>query len=409
MFTSMRVEDWRQFGVVDLAFHPRLTVLTGANATGKTTLLQVLGMHFNWIVPLLGVPIRDRAGRFMYVPGLRKSRAQDQPIRSIGQIQYDTGAVAELQVNEEVSNQYNISINNQQQLPGLSIPSHRSYYAYQPVTDIPTQFNPVEQLLQQYIGELYQRYLGSPSPTQKSPMYWMKLTLIEAGLFGQQSDNVIPNIEASEIFEGFQRVLRLLLPSSLGFTRIALQPPDVLIETASGRFPIDAVSGGMSALMEVAWQVFLRSRGTESFTVCIDEPENHLHPELQRLVIPALLESFPSIQFIVAPHSPFIVTSVPDSNVYVLQYDDSHQVFAELLDQVNKAASSNEVLRNVLGLEMTIPIWAQQQLESIIDRYSAEPVTEPMLNDLRGELASLGMEDTFPGAARDVLDREGLD
>jgi recombinational DNA repair ATPase RecF len=34
MFTSMRVEDWRQFGLVDLAFHPRLTVLTGANATG---------------------------------------------------------------------------------------------------------------------------------------------------------------------------------------------------------------------------------------------------------------------------------------------------------------------------------------------------------------------------------------
>jgi hypothetical protein len=235
-------------------------------------------------------------------------------------------------------------------------------------------------------------------------MYWMKMTLMEAGLFGQESPNVIANVEASEIFDGFQRVLRLLLPPSLGFQRIALQAPDVLIETAGGRFPIDAVSGGLSALMEVGWQVFLRSRGTESFTVCIDEPENHLHPELQRLVIPALLEAFPEIQFIVATHSPFIVTSVPESNVYVLQYDDQGQVFAELLDQANKAGSSNEVLRDVLGLEMTMPIWAQRRLEAIVDSYSSRPITEDMLEQLQQELATLGMQDAFPATARDVLD-----
>src|SRR6266498_129442 len=168
-----------------------------------------------------------------------------------------------------------------------------------------------------------------------------------------------------------------------------------------GRFTIDAVSGGLSALLEVAWQVFLQSRGTESFTVCIDEPENHLHPELQRIIIPALLQAFPSIQFIVATHSPFIVTSVPDSNVYVLQYDDERRVFADLLDEVNKAATSNETWRDVLGLEMTMPLWAQQRLESIVERYSRLPLSESMLQELRDELASLGMADAFPGTARD--------
>jgi hypothetical protein len=72
-------------------------------------------------------------------------------------------------------------------------------------------------------------------------------------------------------------------------------------------------------------------------------------------------------------------------------------VFAELLDQVNKAATSNEVLRNVLGLEMTIPIWAQRELEGIINRYSSQPVTEPMLDELRAEMAALGMEDALSG------------
>jgi len=48
-FLRLQVHDWRQFGSVDLQFHPRLTVLTGANASGKTTLLNLLARHFQWV------------------------------------------------------------------------------------------------------------------------------------------------------------------------------------------------------------------------------------------------------------------------------------------------------------------------------------------------------------------------
>ena len=51
-------------------------------------------------------------------------------------------------------------------------------------------------------------------------------------------------------------------------------------------------------------------------TVFIDEIDVHLHVSLQRLILPFLSRSFPSIQFIVTTHSPFVLMSVDDTIIY---------------------------------------------------------------------------------------------
>jgi hypothetical protein len=53
--------------------------------------------------------------------------------------------------------------------------------------------------------------------------------------------------------------------------------------------------------------------------VLIDEIETHLHVELQKRVLPFLIEMFPKMQFIVSTHSPFVITSVSDAVVYDLE------------------------------------------------------------------------------------------
>ena len=57
----------------------------------------------------------------------------------------------------------------------------------------------------------------------------------------------------------------------------------------------------------------------------------------RRALIPSLLAAFPLLSFVVATHSPFIVTAVPESAVYVLDYEDN-AVVSRLLDTVSKAA-----------------------------------------------------------------------
>ena len=48
----------------------------------------------------------------------------------------------------------------------------------------------------------------------------------------------------------------------------------------------------------------------------IDEIDAHLHVTLQRKILPFLSESFPGIQYIVTTHSPFVLTSVSNAEIY---------------------------------------------------------------------------------------------
>jgi len=194
MFDAMSLAGWRQFGDVEIHFHPRLTVLTGANGSGKTTLLNVLGRHFNWIVHFVGVPFRDREGRIRYRSGLRTEGAT-----RVGWIRYSSGEESPLQVGDEVSQQFEISIASQQFVPGLSIPSHRAVPAYQSVPSIPSAFNAAEQVLNQYRNDALQRYLGVA--TQHAPLYWMKESLLAAGAYA----------EATQFQPGNEEGLRVLL------------------------------------------------------------------------------------------------------------------------------------------------------------------------------------------------------
>jgi len=57
----------------------------------------------------------------------------------------------------------------------------------------------------------------------------------------------------------------------------------------------------------------------KSAIVLIDEIETHLHVELQKRVLPFLTTVFPNVQFIVATHSPFVMTSLENAIVFDLE------------------------------------------------------------------------------------------
>ncbi len=62
-----------------------------------------------------------------------------------------------------------------------------------------------------------------------------------------------------------------------------------------------------------------------SGVVLIDEVDLHLHPSLQSIVIAALRNTFPRLQFIVSSHAPMVMSSVmtdEDNAVIALQYND---------------------------------------------------------------------------------------
>lgn len=407
-FHRLNLRDWRQFDQVDMDFSKRLTVLTGANGAGKTTILRLLTQHFGWDTQFLAEPQIGKAGGLRFLSGLRRrlglphAAATDE--EQIGELLYANGERATALLPEEQGAAvFQVYFRPMQSIHGVFVPSNRPNSAYQQVNQIPTAIASPNQFIENYESDFRGRWSGGH--TSHSPTYRLKESLIALATFGYESSVVRENREYVETFEGFQDVLRKMLPRSLKFERIRIAIPEVILETGTGSFSLDAASGGISTLIDLAWRIYMRARANPEVVIVIDEPENHLHPELQRELFPSLLQAFPQAQFITATHNPFIVGSVSDSNVYVLRYRDDGRVFSELLDTVNKAGSSNEILRDVLGLQFTLPLWVENRLDEIVARYQAEAITDESLRALRSEMTELGLGHLFPEAVAAVVER----
>lgn len=412
MFEAIEIRNWRQFAHVRVDFHPRLTILTGANGAGKTTLLHLLNRHWGWNIQYVSSPRFGKKGKRRYWAGfwnpstLEDENQEDTETNTypIGTIEYQEHDPARLSVPRDVDQTFQVNISPMPGLQGVYVPSHRPLYLHHPVDHIPTQVDARQQIFDLYLSEIRNQW--TVNRRVKSPAFMLKQSLISLATFSYETDAIVANPEAREAFEGFQRILSIVLPETLGFQRLRVKVPDVILETETGDFSLDAVSGGISALIDVAWQVFLYSTLVDGFVVVIDEPEAHLHPALQQTVLPNLLRAFPTAQFIVASHNPFVVTSAQDSSVYVLRYDGQDKVSSSLLDDVNKAGSANEILRDVLGVESTSARWVDEELRRVLARFARSDLSDESLEVLRQELNRLGLGRFLPQALQELGERE---
>ena len=83
----------------------------------------------------------------------------------------------------------------------------------------------------------------------------------------------------------------------------------------------------------------------------IDEIENHLHPTWQRRVIPALLEHFPGLQIFATTHSPFVVAGLKKGQVHMLKRDADGVVTASTNDHDIIGWTTDEILRTFMGVD----------------------------------------------------------
>ena len=104
---------------------------------------------------------------------------------------------------------------------------------------------------------------------------------------------------------------------------------DIVYNEAGESMPISLLSAGYQSLlwmtMNLAYRMaLLNPVAGKNMThipgvVLIDELDMHLHPKWQWNVIKALEETFPNIQFIVATHSPIIISSCKNENLILIK------------------------------------------------------------------------------------------
>lgn len=160
---------------------------------------------------------------------------------------------------------------------------------------------------------------------------------------------------------------------------------------------VSKLSAGYQSLlwmiMDLAYRVCLlnpelRDRTQIRGIVLIDEVDMHLHPKWQWNIIRALSTTFEKVQFIIATHSPIVISSAKEANLILL--DDRHEAVylpecygyavedvlyyrqesasrpknvKKLVDQINEAVDDD----NIKGAE-----YALKQLERILGKDNSE-------------------------------------
>lgn len=147
----------------------------------------------------------------------------------------------------------------------------------------------------------------------------------------------------------------------------------------------------------------------EEAVVLVDEIDLHLHPKWQRDLVPTLSKIFPKVQFIVTTHSPHVLQSMEDVNLYVLRRDaESGEIEAERSNVTNFTGwTVEEILSETMelkeGVRSVVYNEKKRAFEDALkakDREKAEEIYEelerlmrpgnPMRSIYRVELDELG-------------------
>ena len=320
--TSVHIHKVRNLHNIDIplaapeAFEKKHLILTGKNGSGKTSMLEALVSHLEYITSN-NFCSHEECEKYidLFSNNINKcanteegnhERLKNQKILDSWQNQFThwtDGATADFTSIASLREKY---------ANGDFI---LAYFSDSRVFEVIESKN-IEKI------ELQSVYKISESPSRDFSKYLVNLKTKQS--FAQTEGKYERANEIKTWFERFTEVLRDLYDEpnlALAFD-IETSEFNILID---GREPFDfnTMSKGYSAVFDIICDLIMRmesknSRNLEGI-VLIDEIETHLHVELQKKIMPTLTKLFPNIQFILTTHSPFILSSVENAAVYDLE------------------------------------------------------------------------------------------
>ncbi|MDX3978786.1 AAA family ATPase [Shinella sp.] len=213
----LTLSRWRQFNEIDIEFHDRLTVLTGANGAGKSTILKILKCHFPYESDekFLATPIREKES-IRFSPGnwlltkfdeiFRPLKPVETDQQKVGQVTYSSKNICSLSVPASDTMQYTLNRSLNQEILGVSIRSHRPPPKYDQLKHIPVSGVSPREAFQFYF-ELEKAnaeqsvYHRDGVWVRMNPLAALKEAIISFATFGVGNEHVKPVPELAGLYK----------------------------------------------------------------------------------------------------------------------------------------------------------------------------------------------------------------
>lgn len=123
--------------------------------------------------------------------------------------------------------------------------------------------------------------------------------------------------------------------------------------------------------------------------VLIDEVDLHLHPTWQKQIVPALVRTFPRVQFVLTTHSPHVIATVASENIRILTDNGVH------LPAFSLGLRPEVILEEVQGTDPVPDVEVRHRLDQYLAAVHAGEGRSTAMRALRAEL-----DERLGGASR---------
>ena len=185
------------------------------------------------------------------------------------------------------------------------------------------------EILQQVISalaNLRSKFMLIPASRDVRATPGQRTSLLEPSLLQTITATSIDRQRRSEMkWESYRKRVELLLHK-----RMEPNPTQILLKEGDlGLLPAQ-IGGGEQALMGLVWETMDQDK-----IIAIEEPENHLHPGLQRQLLNHFQELAVQTQILITTHSAVFASKLDVQAVYVVSRDEHGVTSVELVNEAS--------------------------------------------------------------------------
>lgn len=253
--------------------------------------------------------------------------------------------------------------------------------------------------------------LSFESNSSPSILQWIANAITKQALSAMRGDHQ-KSKKYGEIIQTIENIISEVAGLSIKFELLD-NPLEVVVKHNDQKIGFDVLSDGLKSLISWIADLLLRLEQLpwegdipvleRNFILFLDEIEVHLHPSLQRKVLPIVQNLFPNAQIFISTHSPFVVNSVDGAWIYKLKLENGESTISTITES-KTGKSINLILDEIFDVDEEFG----EKGENLLDRFysyrnsilAGQNYDKNNFEQLLEELAQQGQE------IQDIIARE---